>query len=147
LRLGAFALKKEQVDVRPATVGVFDSGVGGLSVWREIARQMPHVDLIYLADQAHCPYGPRERDEIRALAEGISTFLVERGADVVVVACNTASAAALHYLRERFAVPIVGMEPAVKPAAAHTQTGHVGVIATQVTFQGDLFASLLQRLP
>jgi glutamate racemase len=126
-------------------VGVFDSGVGGLSVWREIARQVPYADLIYLADQAHCPYGLRSRDEIRILAEGIATFLIERGADVIVVACNTASAAALHYLRDRFAVPIVGMEPAVKPATAHTQTGHVGVIATEVTFQGDLFASLLER--
>jgi glutamate racemase len=131
--------------VRPAVVGVFDSGVGGLSVWREIARQVPYADLIYLADQAHCPYGARSRDEIRSLAEGITAFLVGRGADVIVVACNTASAAALHSLRARFQVPIVGMEPAVKPAAAHTQSGHVGVIATQVTFQGELFASLVER--
>ena len=134
--------------MRPATVGVFDSGVGGLSVWIEIARQLPHVDLVYVADQAHCPYGLRSRDEIRDLAEGITAFMIERGADVIVVACNTASAAALHALRatrERSPVPIVGMEPAIKPAAAHTRSGHVGVIATQVTFQGELFASLLER--
>ena len=131
--------------MKPATVGAFDSGVGGLSVWREIARQMPYADLIYVADQAHCPYGPRSMAEIRALAERITTFLIERGVDVIVVACNTASAAALHHLRWRFGVPIVGMEPAVKPAAAHTQTGHVGVLATPVTFQGELFASLLDR--
>jgi glutamate racemase len=116
-----------------------------LSVWREIARQLPHADLVYVADQAHCPYGLRSRAEVRVLAEGVAAFLVERCADVVVVACNTASAAALHALRERLTVPIVGMEPAVKPAAAHTRSGHVGVIATQVTFQGELFASLLAR--
>jgi glutamate racemase len=131
--------------VQPATVGVFDSGVGGLSVGREIARQMPYADLVYLADQAHCPYGARSMDEIRRLAEGIAAFLVDLGADVIVVACNTASAAALHHLRKRFRVPVVGMEPAVKPAAAHTRSGHIGVIATQVTFQGELFATLLQR--
>lgn len=131
--------------MKPATVGAFDSGVGGLSVWQEIARQIPHADLIYVADQAHCPYGPRSMAEIRVLADRITSFLIERGADVIVVACNTASAAALHHLRGRFGLPIVGMEPAVKPAAAHTQTGHVGVLATPVTFQGELFASLLDR--
>lgn len=131
--------------MRPAAVGVFDSGVGGLSVWREIAAQLPHVDLLYLADQAYCPYGVRSMEEIRALAHGITVFLIEQGADVVVVACNTASAAALHDLRRQFSLPIVGMEPAIKPAVAHTKTGHVGVIATSVTFQGTLFASLLER--
>ncbi len=131
--------------MRPAMIGVFDSGVGGLSVWREIARQRPCADLLYVADHAHCPYGVRSADEIRALAEGITAFLITCGAHVIVVACNTASAAALHHLRQRFSVPIVGMEPAVKPAALHTRTGHVGVIATPVTFQGALFASLLER--
>lgn len=126
-------------------VGVFDSGVGGLSVWREIARLVPHADLIYLADQAHCPYGTRSAQEIRSFSHGIVRFFVEQGADAVVVACNTASAAALSSLRERFEIPIVGMEPALKPAAAGTRSGHVGVIATQVTFQGQLFASLMER--
>jgi glutamate racemase len=128
-----------------ATIGVFDSGVGGLSVWQEIARQMPGVDLVYLADQAHCPYGSRAAQEIREFSRAIAAFLITQGADVVVVACNTASAAALSSLRSQFAIPIVGMEPAIKPAAARTQSGHVGVIATQVTFQGELFASLLER--
>lgn len=131
--------------MRPATVGVFDSGVGGLSVWRELVLELPYADLVYLADQAHCPYGARPKGQVRALAEQVTAFLVTCGADVVVVACNTASAAALHHLRAQFPVPIVGMEPAVKPAALRTQTGHVGVIATEVTFQGDLFASLLER--
>jgi glutamate racemase len=126
-------------------IGVFDSGVGGLSVLREIWAQLPREDTIYFADTAHCPYGSRSIEEVRSLAVAITDFLVGRGAKVVVVACNTASAAALHYLRERFAVPIVGMEPAVKPAVEHTHTGRVGVIATEVTFQGELFARLLQR--
>ncbi len=126
-------------------IGVFDSGVGGLSVLREIWAQLPNEDTIYFADTAHCPYGSRSADEIRQLAVSITGFLVGQGAKVIVVACNTASAAALHHLRARFAVPIVGMEPAVKPAVEHTHTGRVGVIATQVTFQGDLFARLLER--
>lgn len=127
-------------------VGVFDSGVGGLSVVREIMAQMPTQPIIYLADQAHAPYGQRPLVEIRALAEAVVRFLLAAGARVIVVACNTASAAALHWLREQFpAVPFVGMEPALKPAVEHTRSGHVGVIATAATFQGELFASLLDR--
>jgi len=127
------------------SIGVFDSGVGGLSVWRAIAERLPHEDLLYFADQCHCPYGQRSMAEIRCLAEGITAFLIAQGAQVVVVACNTASAAALTYLRSRFAIPIVGMEPAVKPASEHTRSGKVGVIATEVTFQGELFTRLVER--
>ncbi len=127
-------------------VGVFDSGVGGLSVLRDLARQCPAQPLIYLADQAHTPYGDRSLTEIRNLTEGITEFLLAEGAGLIVIACNTASAAALHWLRCRFPdVPFVGMEPAVKPAAERTRSGHVGVIATSATFQGELFASLLDR--
>jgi len=130
----------------PAPLGVFDSGVGGLSVARELMAQLPGHPLIYLADQAHAPYGERGLAEIRGLAEGITRFLLAEGARLVVVACNTASAAALHRLRERFpAVPFVGMEPAVKPAVERTHAGRVGVLATRATFQGELFASLLVR--
>lgn len=128
------------------TIGIFDSGVGGLSVVREILAQLPGQPLIYLADQVHAPYGQRDLAEIRRLAGGISTFLLAQGAGVIVVACNTASAAALHWLRQqRPDVPFVGMEPAVKPAAQRTRTRHIGVIATAATFQGALFASLLDR--
>ena len=127
-------------------IGVFDSGVGGLTVWREIVRQLPHEDTLYLADQAHVPYGPRPLAQVREFAEGIARFLLDQGARVIVVACNTASAAALHDLRRTFPdVPFVGMEPAVKPAAERTHNGIVGVIATQATFQGRLFASLVER--
>ncbi len=126
-------------------IGVFDSGVGGLSVLREIWARLPDEGTLYFADTAHCPYGSRSAEEVRALSVSIADFLIGRGAKVIVVACNTASAAALYLLRERFAVPIVGMEPAVKPAAERTRAGKVGVIATEVTFQGELFARLLQR--
>jgi len=127
-------------------IGVFDSGVGGLTVWREIVRQLPHEDTLYLADQAHVPYGSRPLAQVREFAEGIARFLLDQGARVIVVACNTASAAALHDLRRTFPdVPFVGMEPAVKPATERTHNGIVGVIATQATFQGRLFASLVER--
>lgn len=129
-----------------STIGVFDSGVGGLSVARELLAQLPGQPIVYLADQANAPYGQRDLAEIRRLAEGISDFLLAQGAAVVVAACNTASAAALHWLRgQRPDVPFVGMEPAVKPAAQRTRTRHIGVIATAATFQGELFASLLDR--
>jgi glutamate racemase len=127
-------------------IGLFDSGVGGLSVWREIAAGLPEQDMLYLADQAHIPYGPRPVDEIRAFSEAIARFLLEQGCRVIVVACNTASAAALMHLRATFPnVPFVGMEPAVKPAAQTTRTGKVGVLATPATFQGALFASVVER--
>lgn len=135
----------EKTSPKEGPIGVFDSGVGGLSIMRELAQQLPHEDIIYFADTANCPYGPRSLEEIRGLAQAIVSFLLAQGCKIIVVACNTASAAALHYLRERFQVPIVGMEPAVKPAAQETETKVVGVIATQATFQGELFASLIQR--
>ncbi len=127
-------------------VGVFDSGVGGLSVVREMLAQMPGQPLVYLADQAHAPYGQRSLEEIRDLSEGITQFLLRQGSRVIVIACNTASAAALHWLRRKHPdVPFVGMEPAVKPAAERSRTRHVGVMATPATFQGELFASLVER--
>ncbi len=129
-----------------APIGVFDSGVGGLSVLRAIRALMPNEPIIYLADQGHVPYGPRPMAEIQAFSEGVTRFLLDREVKLVVVACNTASAAALHHLRARFSdVPFVGMEPAVKPAAEHTKSGVVGVLATPATFQGALYASVVER--
>jgi glutamate racemase len=131
-------------DARP--IGMLDSGVGGLSVLREVCALLPSEDLLYLADQAHLPYGPRQAEEIRGFAEGITRFLLERDCKLLVIACNAANAAALHYLRSVFPdLPIVGMEPAIKPAAAATRTGVIGVITTQATFQGELFASVIDR--
>lgn len=128
------------------SIGVFDSGVGGLSVWREIVRQLPHEDTVYFADQAHVPYGPRSQDEIRAFCHDIVEFLIAHGCKAIVVACNTASAAALKYLRETFPqLPVIGMEPAVKPAAAMTRSRVVGILATPATFQGRLFQATAGR--
>jgi glutamate racemase len=126
-------------------LGIFDSGAGGLSVLREVARQLPHQEVLYFADSAHVPYGDREVEEIQALSRAITAFLIQEGAGAIVVACNTASAVALYHLREVFPVPIVGMEPALKPAAQQTRSRHVGVIATRATFQGQLFARLVER--
>jgi glutamate racemase len=127
-------------------IGVFDSGVGGLSVLKALRRQLPAEPLLFFADQAHVPYGPRPLEQVRAFAFGITQFLIERGAKLIVLACNAASAAALHDLRQAFpTVPFVGMEPAVKPAAELTTSGVVGVLATPATFQGALYASVIER--
>ena len=129
-----------------APLGIFDSGVGGLSVLRAIREQMPHENLLYFADQGHVPYGSRSLEEVRHFSEAITHFLLGQGAKLIVVACNTASAAALHYLRKTFPdIPFVGMEPAIKPAAEHTNSGVVGVLATPATFQGKLYASVVER--
>ena len=127
-------------------VGIFDSGVGGLSVLGEIRKLAPHHPVIYLADQAWAPYGERSLTDVRERAVAITEFLIEQGCRLVVVACNSASAAALHHLRDVFPdVRFVGMEPAVKPAAHQTRSGIIGVLATDATFQGELYASVLDR--
>ena len=131
---------------RDSPIGLFDSGVGGLSVLKAIREQLQGEDLIYFGDQAHVPYGQRTIDEIRNFSEGISNYLLSQGVKMIVVACNTASAAALKYLRSKFSdVLFVGMEPAVKPAAETTRSRKVGVLATPATFQGELYASVVER--
>ncbi len=127
-------------------IGVFDSGVGGLSVLRAIRELMPSQPILYIGDQAHVPYGQRSLEEVRGFSTAVTRFLLDKGAGLIVVACNTASAAALHSLREEFpTVLFVGMEPAVKPAAEQTHSGVVGVLATYATFQAALYASLVER--
>jgi glutamate racemase len=127
-------------------IGVFDSGLGGLSVLREIRKQMPAQPVLYLGDQFHVPYGVRPTEEILQFSRTITRYLLAQGAQLIVVACNTASAAALRALRQEFPdVPLVGMEPAVKPAAEQTHSGVVGVLATYATFQGALYASVVER--
>ncbi len=129
-----------------ARVGVFDSGVGGLSVWREIRRQHPDLETIYLADQAHIPYGAHSSAQVLRFATGITRYLLGRGCDAIVVACNTASAAALTTLRSEFPDALfVGMEPAVKPAAAISQSKIVGVLGTPATLAGELFLGTIER--
>lgn len=127
-------------------IGIFDSGAGGLSVLREIRTLLPQAPLYYLADQAHVPYGKRQLAEIQTFSLAISRFLIAKGAALIVVACNTASAAALSTLREHLPdTPFVGMEPAVKPATLQTNSGVVGVLATPATFQGKMFSTLVVR--
>ena len=127
-------------------IGVYDSGFGGLSVWRELHRALPCESLIYLGDGKNCPYGSQSVERIKQLAEESVRELVKRGCKMVVVACNTATAAAIAHLREKFAnVPIVGLEPAVKPACRMTKTRIVGVIATERSLQGEKFLSTLAR--
>ncbi len=127
-------------------IGIFDSGIGGLTVLRAIHQLMPDEPLLYLADQEHVPYGLRSLEEVRHFSEVITSYLLDQGSRLIVVACNTASAAALKYLRQVFPeVPFVGMEPAVKPAAERTHSGVVGVLATPATFQGALYASVVER--
>jgi len=127
-------------------IGIFDSGVGGLSILRELQRLLPGQPKLFIADQAHVPYGPRPLEEVRQFSESITRFLLDRGAEVIVVACNAASAASLKTLRQHYpGVPFIGMEPAVKPAAEQTHSGVVGVLATPATFQGELYASVVER--
>lgn len=127
-------------------IGIFDSGIGGLSVTSTIRQALPTERLLYFGDGAHVPYGSRSLEEVREFSLAITDALLEQGSKVIVIACNTASAAALRTLRERHPdVPFVGMEPAVKPAVEHTRTGVVGVIATVATFQSELYATIVER--
>jgi glutamate racemase len=129
-----------------APIGIFDSGVGGLTVLREIRKLLPTESILYFADQGHVPYGSRALEEVRSFAEEITRFLLHNEAKIIVVACNAASAAALLHLRQVFpTTPFIGMEPALKPAAVSTHTGVVGVLATPATFQGELYCSVVER--
>lgn len=124
-------------------IGVFDSGVGGLSVLREIRRELPGEDLLYVADSAHAPYGDLPLATIKTRSLAIAEFLLERRAKALVVACNTATGAAVRLLRARFTIPVIAMEPAVKPAVAESRSGVVGVLATRQTLASDKFSRLL----
>ena len=128
------------------SIGIFDSGVGGLTVLLQIQAKLPHENLVYLADQAHVPYGPRPDAEVQRFSLEISRFLINQGAKIIVVACNTASAAALDYLRRTILdIAFVGMEPAIKPGAGETKSGRVGVLATAGTFDSQRYANLMTR--
>ena len=128
-----------------SSIGIFDSGVGGLSIAKEIRNLLPHEDLIYYADSYYCPYGEKDPAVIKERVFSICDFLISQGAKLLVVACNTASIVSLDDLRRHYQVPAVGVEPAVKPAVNATKTGTIGVLATSVTLSGDRFSSLVNR--
>ncbi len=127
-------------------IGIYDSGLGGLTVWREVRRLLPDESLTYLGDGKNCPYGSRPAEEVRRLADEAVGALVAAGCKMVVVACNTATAAAIEHLRAEYpTMPLVGMEPAVKPACLATHSRVVGVLATERSLDGDLFRRTAAR--
>ena len=125
-----------------ATIGIFDSGVGGLSVYREIRKLLPRENYIYFGDNANCPYGVKGTSFIINRSRKITEFLLDKGADIVVVACNTATSYAIKDLRDRFPIPFVGTVPGVKPAAMQTHTGVIGVLATFGTLNAPLYQKI-----
>ncbi len=133
--------------VQDAPIGIFDSGIGGLSVALEIARYLPNERIVYYADTAHVPYGPRPDHEIRELTAQAIEWLYRKGCKAAVVACNTASAFSLDYLREHYGehFPIVGLVPALKPAVLQTESKVVAVLATPATFRGQLMKDVIQH--
>lgn len=126
-------------------IGVYDSGVGGLSVWKELRALMPGEDYVYFSDAAYCPYGPKDPAFIVERACAVTDFLLKKGCKLIVVACNTATAAAITHLRAHYDIPFVGMEPAIKPAILNSRSGVVGVLATAGTFKGKLYLRTLAR--
>lgn len=132
--------------ITEAPIGVFDSGVGGLSVLRHIREQLPNESLIYISDNAFLPYGDKSPEQVRERVFYLAERLLGMGAKALVVACNTATAAAIHPLREHYPhLPIIGMEPGIKPALQHSKSGKVGILATSGTLTSGKFASLLER--
>jgi glutamate racemase len=127
-------------------IGIFDSGLGGLSVWQALYDALPYESLIYLGDGARCPYGSRSREEVLKFTEEAVERLLSEGCKMIVVACNTATAVAIKYLREKYTdIPFVGLEPAVKPAALTTKSGVIGVLATKRSLEGDHFRRAEER--
>ena len=120
-------------------IGIFDSGIGGTSIWKEIHSILPFEDTIYLADSKNAPYGNRTKSEITELSIKNTELLLKKNCKLIVVACNTATTNAIKTLRENYAVPFIGIEPAIKPAALNTQTKAVGILATKGTLSSELF--------
>ena len=125
--------------MRNQPIGVIDSGLGGLTVWRELVKVLPHESFIYFGDSGYCPYGSRSPEAITRRVRTIVDFLIEKQCKLIVVACNAITAACIAYLRGHYDIPFVGMEPAIKPALLETRTRAIGVLATQRTLEGELF--------
>ena len=127
-------------------IGLFDSGIGGTSIWKEIHALLPHEDTIYLADSKNAPYGQKSKEEIVSLSFKNTEYLLEKNAKIIVVACNTATTNAIKELREKYDVPFIGIEPAIKPAAIHTKTKTIGILATKGTLTSELFYKTVSNL-
>jgi len=126
-------------------IGIFDSGIGGLSIWKEIVTLLPDEDTLYLADSKNAPYGQKSKERIIELSIKNTELLLEKKCKLIVVACNTATTNAINYLREKYKVPFIGIEPAIKPAALQTKTNNVGILATKGTLSSELFNSTSQK--
>lgn len=127
------------------SIGVFDSGVGGTSIWKEIVTRLPLENTIYLADSKHAPYGSKTKEEIISLSVKNTDYLISKGCKIIVVACNTATTNAIDYLRSHYNVPFIGIEPAIKPAALKSKSKCVGILATQGTLNSALFHNTLEQ--
>ena len=126
-------------------IGIFDSGIGGTSIWKEIHLLLPHENTIYLADSKNAPYGQKSKEEITALSIKNTELLLEMGAKTIVVACNTATTNSIKELREKYDVPFIGIEPAIKPAANNSVTQTIGILATKGTLSSELFSSAVAK--
>ena len=131
--------------MRNSPIGIFDSGVGGLTIYKEIHKLLPHENIIYLADSKNAPYGEKSKEEIIQISVKNTEYLLSRGCKIIVVACNTASTNAVQYLREKFDVPFIRVQPAIKPAALNSRTKVVGILATKGTLKSDLLLETSQR--
>ncbi len=126
-------------------IGVFDSGVGGVSIWKEITALLPFEDTVYLADSKNAPYGQKSKEKILEYCIKNTELLIEKGCKIVVVACNTATTNAIAFLRENYNIPFIGIEPAIKPAALQTRTNAIGILATRGTLSSELFHTTSQK--
>ena len=126
-------------------IGLFDSGIGGTSIWREIHHLLPNEDTIYLADSKNAPYGEKSKEEIIHLSSKNTEFLLNQNCKLIVVACNTATTNAIKELRQKYDIPFIGIEPAIKPAATHSQTQKIGILATKGTLNSELFYKNVEK--
>lgn len=134
------------MDKNTNPIGLFDSGIGGTSIWKEIHSLLPNENTIYLADSTNAPYGQKSKEEIIELSIKNTEFLLEQNSKIIVVACNTATTNAIKELRAKYDVPIIGIEPAIKPAAIHTKTKSIGILATKGTLSSELFYKTVSNL-
>ena len=141
MEFGAFFMTEKINIPTSSPIGIFDSGIGGLSIWKEIQKILPNESIIYLADSINTPYGEKSNEEIIDFSVKNTELLLKMGCKIIVVACNTATTNAITFLRKKYNIEFIGIEPATKPAALTTQTGKIGVLATKGTLKSDLFIS------